>query len=280
MKKKCAAMMMCVIMLITLATKAQNLVTEVKAKVIPMALDITNRKTTNLIFPYSIKSVDRGSREVLVQLAKGVENILQVKAASDSLRETNLTVVCSDGTLYSFIVRYLANPLLLNLSFGRVIQQTAQALFAPNENNDAKIYDLAAQLTTKKPRISNIKDNVDQIMFRCGGIYIKDDIFYFQLFLENSSNITYTIDQLRFSTRDQKQPKRTASQEVPLEPLYISGNATQINSTSRQAIVVAMPKFTIPDQKILMVHLMEKDGGRHLRIRIPNNQLISALQLN
>jgi conjugative transposon TraN protein len=281
MKKSCVKLIMCTIMLFTMTSgKAQNLVTEVKAKVIPMSLDITNRKTTNLIFPYAIKSVDRGSKEVLVQKAKGVENILQIKSASDTLRETNLTVVCSDGTLYSFNVRYLANPTLLNLSLGRVIQQTPQALFAPNENNDAKIYDLAAQLTAKKQVIKNIKDHKDQITMRCNGIYIRDDIFYFQLFLENSSNINYTIDQLKFSIRDQKKPKRTASQEIPLEPLYISGNAAIINSASDQAIVVAMPKFTIPDQKILIVQMTEKDGGRNLSIRVSNNQLIYAVQVN
>jgi len=268
-------------MLFTMASaKAQNLVTELKAKVIPMSLEITDRKTTNLIFPYGIKSVDRGSKEILVQKAKGVENILQVKAGSDTLKETNLTVVCADGTLYSFIVRFRDNPSLLNLSLGKVVAQTPWALFSANENNDAKIYDLAAQLTAKKQRIKNIKNNQDQITLGCYGIYVRDDVFYFQLFLGNNSNINYTIDQLRFSIRDQKKSKRTASQEIPVEPLHISGNATMINATSDQAIVVAIPKFTIPDKKVFVVQLMEKDGGRNLSIRVTNKQLIYAVKLN
>lgn len=281
MKKNCVRMIMCAIMLFTMASaKAQNLVTELKAKVIPMSLEITDRKTTNLIFPYGIKSVDRGSKEILVQKAKGVENILQVKAGSDTLKETNLTVVCADGTLYSFIVRFRDNPSLLNLSLGKVVAQTPWALFSANENNDAKIYDLAAQLTAKKQRIKNIKNNQDQITLGCYGIYVRDDVFYFQLFLGNNSNINYTIDQLRFSIRDQKKSKRTASQEIPVEPLHISGNATMINATSDQAIVVAMPKFTIPDKKVFVVQLMEKDGGRNLSIRVTNKQLIYAVKLN
>lgn len=281
MKKNCMRMIMCAIMLFMGASsKAQNLVTEIKAKVIPMSLEITDRKTTNLIFPYGIKSVDRGSKDVLVQKAKGVENILQVKASGDTLKETNLTVVCSDGTLYSFIVHFSANPTLLNLSLGKVVAQTPWALFSANQNNDAKIYDLAAQLTAKKQRIKNIKDDNEKITLRCVGIYIRDDIFYFQLFLGNSSNINYTIDQLRFSIRDQKKSKRTASQEIPVEPLYVSGNSTVINATSDQAIVVAMPKFTIPDKKILVVQLMEKDGGRNLGIHISNKQLIYAIKVN
>ena len=46
----------------------------------PYPLTIAVNKTTNLIFPYAIKSVDRGSADVLAQKAKGVENILLVKA--------------------------------------------------------------------------------------------------------------------------------------------------------------------------------------------------------
>lgn len=281
MKKNCVRMMMCAIMLLSLASaKAQNLITEVKARVIPMSLDITNRKTTNLIFPYAIKSVDRGSKEVLVQKAIGVENILQLKAANDTLKETNLTVVCSDGTLYSFIVRYNLNPVMLNLSLGRVMAQSPQALFAANGNNDAKIYDQAEQIATKKQVIKNIRNENNQISLRCNGIYIKDDIFYFQLSLGNNSHIGYSVDQLKFSIRDQKKPKRTASQEIALEPQFISGNSTIINALSEQTIVVALPKFTIPDKKALHIQMMEKDGGRSLSIRISNQQLIHAVQVN
>jgi hypothetical protein len=50
----------------------------------PYKLNIGYSKTTNIIFPHAIISVDRGSKDVLAQKAKGVENILQVKAARDS----------------------------------------------------------------------------------------------------------------------------------------------------------------------------------------------------
>ncbi len=50
----------------------------------PYPLKITRNKTTNLIFPYAIKSVDRGSADVLAQKAKGVENILLIKAGREN----------------------------------------------------------------------------------------------------------------------------------------------------------------------------------------------------
>src|SRR5687768_14524787 len=69
-------------------------------------LAISFNKTTSLVFPYSIRSVDRGSRDVLAQKAKGVENVLQVKAGRKGFAETNLTVITADGTLHQFTVTY------------------------------------------------------------------------------------------------------------------------------------------------------------------------------
>ncbi|MEJ7829531.1 MAG: DUF4138 domain-containing protein, partial [Segetibacter sp.] len=85
----------------------------------PYPLKITLNKTTNLIFPYSIKSVDRGSADVLAQKAKGVENILLVKAGKENFAETNLSVITTDGKLYSFVVDYINNPAAINFSFER-----------------------------------------------------------------------------------------------------------------------------------------------------------------
>jgi conjugative transposon TraN protein len=278
--RKCVVMIVCVILLFTgYRAGAQDLVTEVKGNVIPTCLEITNKKTTNLIFPYAVKSVDRGSVEVLVQKAKGVENILQVKAASDTMKETNLTVVCSDGTLYSFIIYYQASPDKLNFSLGRVTAQTPWALFSAGDNNEAKINDLATQLTHKKRLIPHLMTAGNDILLGLGGVYIKDDILYLQIDLENRSAINYTVDQLRFYTKDLKKAKRTAAQQVQFQPLQVSGNATVIGSKSAQTVVVALPKFTIPDQKIFVIEMMEKDGGRNLSIRIKNKFLIRATSI-
>ena len=50
-------------------------------------LAITYNKTTNLIFPYSVQSIDRGSKDILVQQPKGTENIVQLKADKPNLHK-------------------------------------------------------------------------------------------------------------------------------------------------------------------------------------------------
>src|SRR4051812_7987347 len=78
-------------------------------------LSITYNKTTNLIFPYSVESIDRGSQDILVQQPKGTANIVQLKAGKQNFAQTNLSVITIDGQLYSFTVDYASQPAELNI---------------------------------------------------------------------------------------------------------------------------------------------------------------------
>jgi conjugative transposon TraN protein len=111
------------------------------------------------------------------------------------------------------------------------------------------------------------------------GIYIRENVIYYQLKLMNESPIDYDIELLRFYIRDTRKGKRTAVQENEVIPLYIAGNTRQVKGEGESKIVVALEKFTIPDAKILAIQLMEKNGGRHLLMRVKNNKIIKAIPL-
>ena len=41
-----------------------------------------------------------------------------------------------------------------------------------------------------------------------------------------------------------------------------------------------VPQFTIPDDKILVIELVEKNGGRHQTIRVENSDVVAAKVIN
>ena len=67
---------------------------------------LTWNKTTTLIFPYSIKRVNIGSRDVAGQIMPEADSIIQLKAARKDFSETSLTVVTAEGKFYSFLLSY------------------------------------------------------------------------------------------------------------------------------------------------------------------------------
>src|ERR1700733_10464364 len=79
-------------------------------------VSVTEHKMTNLVFPVAIRTGIKVSRDVLVQKVKGVENVIELKAARPHFTPTNLSVFGLDGRLYSFDLEYADNPPVLNFA--------------------------------------------------------------------------------------------------------------------------------------------------------------------
>lgn len=229
------------------------------------SLAIATDKTTSLIFPFPIRHVDRGTKDVLVQQVKEADNILLVKAASEKFPETNLSVVTDDGSVYTFRVSYCNDP---SLWVWHIPLQ-----------NEATISAYCNGILDNKRTIRGIRDHSWDMFGKVIGIYIKRNVMYYQLKLENRSSIDYDVALLKFYIRDKKKGNRTASQENELTPLHVSGNISQVKANSNNTIVVALDKFTIPDRKYFAIQIMEKNGGRHLLMKVHNNKIVRAILL-
>lgn len=245
----------------------------------PHSLEITTSKTTHLIFPVAILSADRGSSDILVQKAKGAENILQVKAAAENFQETNLTVLTVDGQLYSFILNYAAAPTQLNMIITGDAPLSNAVQLSPGHINLPHIQRQAQKAAEGLSKQRGIGDKKFGIHFHMNGLFIHEDILYCRLRIENHSPIDYDIDGLRFYIRDQQKVKRTATQEIEITPLIVYNDAPKIDGGSGRTMVIALSKFTLPDAKYLTVQLLEKGGGRHLTIRVKNRSLMKAALL-
>lgn len=201
------------------------------------SLSVTTNKTTSLIFPFAIKHVDRGSSDIIVQQIPEADNILLVKASGKNFPETNLTVITDDGSLYNFAVDYQNSP----IEFVRKLPTQSSASVATYAN-----------IILDNPKtMRGVADHNWDMLLRISGIYIKDNVMYYQLKFYNLSPIDYDIDFIRFYIRDKTKSKRTANQENELKPLYVAGNRTSIKAGTRSAMVIALEKFTIPDAKYL-----------------------------
>ncbi|MBS7230958.1 conjugative transposon protein TraN [Flavobacterium psychroterrae] len=243
------------------------------------SIGISFSKTTSIIFPYSIKSIDKGSTEILVQKAKGAENILLLKAGVQNFRQTNLTVITADAKLYGFVINYDEECPVLNFMVDKAQSVDQEVLFSSENENQNKIELYSKLALSKTKKVSGISKSSYGIKLEMNGIFIQQDIMYFRLVLQNKSRIGYDIDQLRFFICDQKKAVRTATQEIELEPIYSTLQVSKIPDASKLSVVVAVPKFTIPEKKILTIQLIEKDGGRHLELTIHNNDLVKPEML-
>ena len=254
----------------------------------PHALEVAFNKTTHVIFPSEIVYVDLGDENLVAGLADGAKNVLRVKSAVKSFKsETNLTVITDDGCFFTFNVKFVKEPLLLNIEMTDFIHD-GEAVNRPN--NAQEIYlerlgqesPMLVKLIMKsiykqdRREIKHIGSKRFGVQFILKSIYTNNGLLYFHTELKNTSNIAFDIDYISFKIVDKKVVKRTAMQEQVLEPLRAQNYVTVVNGKKSERTVFALEKFTIPDDKQLVIEVAEKEGGRNQSFVVENGDIVRA----
>lgn len=254
----------------------------------PYALEVTFAKTVHIIFPAAIRYVDLGSADLLAAKADGTENVLRVKAAQRNFsRESNLSVITEDGSYYSFNVKYADEPVKLSVEMADIIRNN-QTVKHPDNTMPVLLEDLGGESPLLVNRIMQSIYKSDRreikhigckrfgIQYTLKGIYSHNNLLYFHTRLKNSSNVPFNIDYISFKIVDKKVAKRTAIQEQSIVPLRVYNQLMVIGGKKTEQTVFALPRFTLPEGKQLLVELNEKDGGRLQSFTLNNDDLISA----
>ena len=202
-----------------------------------------------------------------------------------------MSVITESGSFYTFNVKYADEPLLLNIEMADFIHDGSE-VNRPNNALDIylkelgsespKLVHLIAKAIHKDNRrhIKHIGSKAFGIQYLLRGLYTHNGLLYFHLQLKNSSNVPFEVDHLTFKIADKKVAKRTAIQEQVIRPLRAHNNVQVIRGKSSERMVFTLPKFTIPDDKHLVVELYEKEGGRHQTFTVENADLVRAEVIN
>lgn len=258
----------------------------------PYALEVTFYKTVHIIFPSAIKYVDLGSADIIAGKADGSENVLRVKAAlRDFSRETNLAVITEDGSYYTYNVKYADEPAKLNIEMKDFLHD-GEAVNRPNNSQEVYLKELGSESPLLVRLImKSIHKNDKRLVKHIGckrfgiqsvlkGIYTHNGLLYFHTELKNSTNVPFTVDFVSFKVVDRKVAKRTAIQEQVIVPLRAYNYVTEVGGKSRERTVFTLPKFTLPDDKQLVVEISEQNGGRHQQFVVTNAELVRARVIN
>ena len=258
----------------------------------PHGLEITYDKTVHVIFPAPVRYVDLGSPNLIAGKADGAENVIRVKATTRHFRqETNMSVITEDGNFYTFNVKYADEPLLLNVEMCDFIHD-GESVNCPNnameiyltelDNESPRLVRLIMKSVHEndKRRIRHIGSKRFGVQFLLKGMYTHSDLLYFHTQVKNTSHVPFDVDFITFKIVDKKVVKRTAMQEQVIYPLRAYNYVTRVNGRDSECTVFALPKFTIPDDKKLVVEMFEKQGGRHQRFEVVNEDLVRAETVN
>jgi conjugative transposon TraN protein len=108
------------------------------------------------------------------------------------------------------------------------------------------------------------------------GIYSHNDLLFFHVQLKNSSTVSFDIDYVVFKIVDKKVAKYTAIQEQVITPLRSYNQMAVVAEKKEEQTVFTLSKFTFPDDKQLIIELIEKDGGHNQTLTVENSNLVHA----
>ena len=257
-------------------------------KIEPYKMEVTYDKTSHLIFPTAIRYVDLGSEYLIAGKAEDAENVLRVKATvRDFEPETNFSVITNDGRFYSFNVYYSSYPEAMSydlLTMQKAVDKANgnDVLFEELGNNSPSLAGLLLETIYKNDKriVKHIGAKSFGIQFILKGIYIHNGKYYFHTELRNKTNVPFQIDFINFKVVDKKVAKRTVVQERPMIPLRTYKPLDEIGGKLTEQNVFLLDQFTIADDKVLLIEIFEKNGGRHQTLQVENSDLIKARFIN
>jgi conjugative transposon TraN protein len=253
-------------------------------KIEPYCMEVTYDKTSHLIFPTAIRYVDLGSEYLIAGKAEDAENVLRVKASVRGFEpETNFSVITNGGRFYSFNVHYSLSPEALSydlLTMQKGVDKAGgnDVLFEELGSNSPSLAGLLLETIYKNDKriVKHIGAKSFGIQFILKGIYIHNGKYYFHTELANRTNVPFQIDFINFKVADKKISKRTVVQERPMIPLRTYKPLGEIGGKTTEQNVFLLDQFTIADDKVLLIEIFEKNGGRHQTLQVENFDLIKA----
>lgn len=257
-------------------------------RISPYEMEVTYDKTSHIIFPAGIRYVDLGSEYLIAGKAEEAENVLRVKASSrDFETETNFSVITNDGRFYNFDVSYSPHPQTLGYHIETIQKAKDKAslqnvLLEELGKSSPSLTDLVMETIYKNDKriIKDIGSKSFGIQFTLKGIYILDGKYYFFTELANRTNVPFQIDFITFKVVDKKKARRTVLQQRTITPLRIYRPLEEIGGTSAKKNVFLLDQFTLANDKVLLIEIYEKNGGRGQTLKVENSDLIKARLIN
>ncbi|WP_443938838.1 DUF4138 domain-containing protein [Pedobacter sp. MW01-1-1] len=159
------------------------------------------------------------------------------------------------------------------LSDMNLVQQKSSVI------SSREIDSISNEMVKNYPLTSVTKERKNGIRASLNGILSVGEFLLVDIGFQNTSNIPYQIDGLRFRIEDQKQHKATTVQSLEVVPISSLRDIKTFDKSYRNVFVLR--RLTFPDHKLLKVELSEKQlSGRSIDFGIRYSDILKAKKIN
>jgi len=254
-------------------------------------IEITEGINLHIISPEPIQYVDLSTEKLTGDLP--ATNIARIKITehpySKEMVKIKMPPAYSNGTQIgvitvvgqSFIAQYKVvyrNQDNLNTITNIHIQPEAMQPieFEKMTFSNLELRKFAMDIIRKKSEKNPIREEKNlKLSFQLNNVYVISDYVFLDMTIKNNSNLSYDIEDLKFSLEDKKIHKATNNQSVEMTPLFQLNPQKYFRKNFRNIYV--FKKFTYPNSKVMMIRLIEEQlSGRTIEMKVNYSEILKA----
>ena len=251
-----------------------------------LALDTiyaNDQKNVALFFPEPIRQGITGSDNFVFTYNREKEQYFGLLQAKPG-KESNLLVINRDGTIFSYIIGYKKQLEKLNYfipmddSIGNerpIPEDIADQLDSVGKLGKSNEYyqKFCSDLLNQKPRVGTLKKRSEDIVLSIENIVFYRDELFFMVRIENKSTLDYDLNYLDFLVETRQKGRKKSLQRLKLEPQYTLNRPTKIAEGKTSRMVYVLPKFSLGNDRRVILELNESNGERNLKLKVSHHYI-------
>jgi hypothetical protein len=237
-----------------------------------------DHKNVALFFTSPIRQGITGSENFVFTYNRKKEQHFGLLQATPG-KESNLLIISTDGSIFSYIVRYKERLSTVNYFVPDSSSIGNEKPFSSKSGNKNEIKDpqrgkkyyykrFSDYLLDRKQKIGRIKERTEDIVLSVENIVFDKEELYFVINIENESSLDYDLNFLNLYIETRKKGKRKSLQRLYQEPIFKYNVPARITENETVTMVYVLPKFSLGDDKKLVLELNENQGERNMKLNI------------
>lgn len=272
---------------------------------------VNHKKNVSLFFPKPIRQGIIGAPHFVFGYNQETPSYLGILKGKYGT-ESNLLVITTDGQVYSFVIKYTKNLkqytyfITKEDTIGnenqykkeeekkKILKQPLESI-SENSEYQTTFYNNqlpdTARLLYHRDRMKFYKKFCDNLTSKKEGhikhkkksfenvtLHLKDIIYgynelFFYLEIENNSGVDYDVNFLTISTTNANKRRRKSSQTILKKPIYVYKLYNRVKRKTVDRLVYVLPKFSINNQKKVLIELNELHGERNITLKVPRRMI-------
>ena len=252
-------------------------------------IKISNITTTHIRFSSEIKYVDLSNKVLAAKIVEGSRDIIALKAKEPFDFITTMPCLEANGAMHTYLVQFEEYPKQLVIEEGSSRPVTSEKLQSPDNGNFFEALhptssnlpanaSILEQALRQPKSLYHIGSKAYGISIFCDNVFIKDDVMYVVLNIDNKSAITYSLSEPRFSIESKKRTKRGLVYEKQIFPKNILG-MEPIAPNAQTKMVFSFDKISVLQGQVFRAYLYESGGTRNYVITFSEKDFNKAAPL-